>query len=293
MVSLELRASAVTELADVVFPVAAVAEKSGAFVNWEGRHRPFGAALAEFGTLDEGRILDTLGVEMDVDLYTQTPVAARADMGRLGVWTGSTPAAIEAPDQPHGLGSIASTFIHSVERGAARLFGHDETDSTGGFVLASWRMNLDGSRGLDGEPHLAGTAKPEVCRLSAADAARLGLRNGDDVKVSGPSGGVVTLPLAVTDMVRRRGLAAGPRPGDPARGAARGRRRPTGCRLDLPSSPPQKGTVPDEPPEQHCHPGRQQPGGQQRRIDSGTPGRRPVVADAVQGRHASSCCCCS
>ncbi len=201
VVSLELRASAVTELADVVFPVAAVAEKSGAFVNWEGRHRPFGAALAEFGTLDEGRILDTLGVEMDVDLYTQTPVAARADMGRLGVWTGSTPAAIEAPDQPHGLGSIASTFIHSVERGAARLFGHDETDSTGGFVLASWRMNLDGSRGLDGEPHLAGTAKPEVCRLSAADASRLGLRNGDDVKVSGPSGGVVTLPLAVTDMV--------------------------------------------------------------------------------------------
>ena len=33
-------------------------------------------------------------------------------------------------------------------------------------------MNLDGGRALDGEPHLAGTAKPDVARLSAAEAAR-------------------------------------------------------------------------------------------------------------------------
>ncbi len=197
VVSLELRASAVTELADVVFPVAAVAEKAGAFVNWEGRNRPFGAALAEFGTLDEGRILDTLGVEMDVDLYTQTPVAARADMGRLGVWPASAAlinfdGADEVDDsRPSGPRSATMTSASKVDqRGGAA------------FVLASWRMNLDGGRGLDGEPHLAGTAKVEVCRLSPADAARLDLVNGDQVSVTGPSGGVVTLPLAVTDMVQ-------------------------------------------------------------------------------------------
>ena len=39
--------------------------------------------------LDEARILDTLGVEMDVDLYTQTPAAAMAEINRLGVWSGS------------------------------------------------------------------------------------------------------------------------------------------------------------------------------------------------------------
>ncbi len=198
VVSLEIRASAVTELADVVFPVAAVAEKSGAFVNWEGRNRSFGAALAEFGTLDEGRILDTLGVEMDVDLYTQTPIAARADMGRLGVWSGS--ASVAVPERPHGLAGAAATLIHAVERGAAHLLGLDHRRDTGGLVLASWRMNLDGSRGLDGEPHLAGTAKAEVCRLSAATAARLNLSSGDQVSVTGLSGGVVTLPLAVTEM---------------------------------------------------------------------------------------------
>ena len=37
VVSLELRHSAVTERADVVFPIAPAAEKSGTYVNWEGR----------------------------------------------------------------------------------------------------------------------------------------------------------------------------------------------------------------------------------------------------------------
>jgi NADH-quinone oxidoreductase subunit G len=59
---------------------------------------------------------------------------------------------------------------------------------------------LDGSRGMDGEPHLAGTAKPDVIRLSPADAARADLRNDDLVRVTGPSGGSLTLPLAITVM---------------------------------------------------------------------------------------------
>lgn len=46
LVSLELRPSEVTERADVVLPVAAVAEKAGTFVNWEGRVRMFEAALS-------------------------------------------------------------------------------------------------------------------------------------------------------------------------------------------------------------------------------------------------------
>ena len=41
LVSLEVRHSAVTERADVVFPVAPVVEKAGTFLDWEGRLRPF------------------------------------------------------------------------------------------------------------------------------------------------------------------------------------------------------------------------------------------------------------
>jgi NADH-quinone oxidoreductase subunit G len=61
-------------------------------------------------------------------------------------------------------------------------------------------MNLDGGRGLDGEPHLAGTARPDVARLSATSATALGVRDGDLVSVRGPSS-AITLPVAVTEML--------------------------------------------------------------------------------------------
>ncbi len=173
VVSLEMRASAVTALADVVFPVAAAVEKAGAYLNWEGRPRPFDAALPEAGTLDEGRILDTLGVEMDVDLYTQTPAAAAGELGRLGVWSGRRPTVYGAAAGP---------------------------EAGPGYRLASWRMNLDGGRAMDGEPHLAGTAKPDVVRVPLSAAASMGVRDGDPVAVRGPASSI-TLPVAVTPMV--------------------------------------------------------------------------------------------
>jgi NADH-quinone oxidoreductase subunit G len=176
VVSLELRHSAVTELADVVFPVAAAVEKSGAYVNWEGRVRPFPAAMPTTGLLDDARVLDTLGVEMDVDLYTQTPAAAAAEIERLGPWTG-------------GSGAVSAPAVVPAGPAAGE-----------GPVLASWRMNLDGGRLQDGEPHLAGTAKADVAYLSGATAARYGLIPGDQLTISGPDGSV-GLPLAVTAMV--------------------------------------------------------------------------------------------
>ena len=189
VVSLELRASAVTALADVVFPVAAAVEKAGAYLNWEGRLRPFDAALPDVGTLDEGRILDTLGVEMDVDLYTQTPSAAAGELARLGAWTGG-PLALE----PGSAGPEAGGWPAG---GPAQLrVGAGES----GYRLATWRMNLDGGRAMDGEPHLAGTAKPDVIRIAPAVADALGLAHGDPIAVRGPASSI-TLPVAVTPMV--------------------------------------------------------------------------------------------
>ena len=62
VVSLELRASSVTAVADVVLPVAPHAEKGGMFVNWEGRVRPFQAAL-ESAAQSDYRVLDMLASE--------------------------------------------------------------------------------------------------------------------------------------------------------------------------------------------------------------------------------------
>ena len=60
-------------------------------------------------------------------------------------------------------------------------------------------MLLDGGRLQDGEPHLAGTARPVVARLSAATAAGIGVADGAGLTVSSGRGSV-TLPCEVTAM---------------------------------------------------------------------------------------------
>lgn len=177
VVSLELRESEVTELADVVFPVAPVVEKAGAYLNWEGRIRPFKAAL-QTNAVPDLRVLHYLADEIGVDLGLTGPEAADAELARLGTWTG--PRAAEpttAPPTP-------------------------PTPGPGQAVLATWRLLLDAGRLQDGEPHLAGTAVSPVVLLSPTTAAELGAAAGDPVTVSTECG-AVTLPLSVTEMPDR------------------------------------------------------------------------------------------
>ncbi|CDO10307.1 NADH-quinone oxidoreductase subunit G [Mycolicibacterium cosmeticum] len=174
VVSLEVRHSAITERADVVFPVAPVTEKSGAFVDWEGRPRPFDGALPPSATSDM-RVLAALADEVGVDLGLTDAARVRADIARLGVWQG---APASAPD----VGAVPAQ------------------PGPGEAVLASWRMLLDDGRLQDGEPYLAGTARPAVARLSAATAAETGC--GDAVRVS-TDRGAITLALEITDMPDR------------------------------------------------------------------------------------------
>ena len=47
-------------------------------------------------------------------------------------------------------------------------------------MLTGWRMLLDEGRMQDGEPHLAGTARKPVVRLSADTAAEIGAADGDN-----------------------------------------------------------------------------------------------------------------
>src|SRR5205807_9422335 len=95
IVSLEQRPSAVTERADVVLPVAAVAEKAGTFLDWEGRPRTFGAALSPESVQAAGgagmsdlRVLNGLADSMDVHLGLPDVAAARRELASLGGWDG-------------------------------------------------------------------------------------------------------------------------------------------------------------------------------------------------------------
>src|SRR5262249_8291620 len=102
VVSLELRPTAATAHADVVLPVAPAVEKSGSYLNRAGRRRAFGITLEQTGALSDCRVLDTLAVELDVDLFTQTPEAAAADLAKLpavsrAAMNPSTPAAQPVP----------------------------------------------------------------------------------------------------------------------------------------------------------------------------------------------------
>ena len=87
VVSLEARASLVTERANVVFPVSLIQERAGTFVNWEGRHRPFDVViLSPTGC-------PTCGCwrpwPMDwADLGFRTAAQARAELDEIGVWEG-------------------------------------------------------------------------------------------------------------------------------------------------------------------------------------------------------------
>ncbi|MEB3032121.1 NADH-quinone oxidoreductase subunit G [[Mycobacterium] nativiensis] len=178
LVSLELRQSEVTERADVVLPIAAAAEKSGTFINWEGRHRRFGVALGDGGALSDVRVLDAIAEEMGVALGLSEVGAARDELAGLGTWTGT---------RADGPRAAAGAPLHP---------------AAGQAVLAGWRMLLDNGAMQDGEPKLAGTARKPVARLSAETAAEVGVAPGDPVTVS-TERGRITLPLVVTDMPDR------------------------------------------------------------------------------------------
>jgi NADH-quinone oxidoreductase subunit G len=176
VVSLEMLPSAVTEHADVVLPVAAASEKAGAYLDWEGRLRPFDTTLHGTGRLPDGRVLQGLADELDVDLRLPAPEVARAELAALGV----------VAERP------LVTGLDVVPPGDPELT-EDEA------VLASWRQLLDVGTLQRDEPELAGTARPPVARLGKDAARRLGLADGDRVTVCGAMG-EVSLPVLVTEM---------------------------------------------------------------------------------------------
>jgi len=172
-VSLEVRRTAVTEAADVVLPVAPPSEKSGTFVNWEGRLRGFATAIRT-DAMSDHRVLDLLAREMGVDLGTGTVEAVNAELGSL-------PAA-DAGERP------AQADVTAVAAKAT-------TGST--LVLSTWHQLVDEGSLQHGEPYLAGTGRVAVARVSPATAKKLGVAGV--VAITANRRTAIELPLAVTE----------------------------------------------------------------------------------------------
>ena len=229
VVSLELRASEVTDRADVVFPVAAVAEKAGTFVNWEGRGGSFGAALPVPEVRTDLYVLGAIADQMDVHLGLPDAAAARAELAALGTWHGPRP---EPPVVAQAWPGVPP---------ADHVHGSGVLD----VRLATWHQLLDSGRMQDGEPSLAGTARPVAARMSAATAAEAGVADGDKVTVASEPG--------IGDGSGRGRADGGPRGLAAGRRAARG--GPAGGR---PAGAFGRRPVPRQPgarrPHQHYHP---------------------------------------
>ena len=198
VVSLELRVSAVTDRADVVFPVAAVAEKPGTFVNWEGRPGTFGPALSVPAVRSDLQVLAALADEMDVHLGLPDAAAARRELSALGRSAAPVPAAEAVPTATAGSPARAG----GIAGGSGGRPPGSALPGAGQAVLATWHNLLDGGRMQDGEPNLAGTARAAIARMSAATAAEAGTTAGGKVTVA-TERGAVTVPVEIADMPDR------------------------------------------------------------------------------------------
>jgi len=175
VVSLEIASSAVTQRADVVLPVAAITEKSGSFLNWEGRPRAFDTAVQDSLNRSDLRILSMIAQEMGATVNLATVTSAVKEIASLGKWDG------------------ARVSMSKVSAPALPAVSGDQ------FILTSWRRLLDLGTLQQGEENLAGTARATVAVISPKRAGALGVIDGDKLKIS-TSLGSVTLNALVEDI---------------------------------------------------------------------------------------------
>ena len=174
LVSLEVRRSEVTDRADVILPVAPPLEKNGTFINWEGRLRPFGQAIASRSQTDR-LVFDALASEFGVDLGLHDLVGLYDQVNPLMQWNGQREEFVPA---------TASELVE-VGQGEA--------------LLATHKPMLDAGRLQDGASMLAGSARRPVVFASRATVAGFGIDEGEELTLSTQRGSI-TLPLQFADL---------------------------------------------------------------------------------------------
>lgn len=178
VVALDLRATEVTAAADVVFPVAPTSDKDGSFVNWEGRVRPWQAALRNPSSLPELRALSGIAEQMaqigqGSPLGFRTVAEARAEMVQVGPWDGER----SAPE------------VDEVAQRASR--------DPGSLALSAWKQLLDNGSLQDGDKYLKATAWIPVALISAA----LYDQHGPTVTLTGDRGSITLAAEIAADLV--------------------------------------------------------------------------------------------
>lgn len=172
VVSLEISHSAVTAIADVVLPVAAVIEKSGSYLDWRGNVRRFDKGVEDAELRSDVRILSMLADEMGTPINLPTVTATSREIETLGSWDGAKPTLTKRA-------FVASTSSE--------------------MTLVSWRFLLDLGTLQLGEANLAGTAKQARAHISSVTASNLGVTESDSVIISSELGSI-ELPVSIREI---------------------------------------------------------------------------------------------
>jgi NADH-quinone oxidoreductase subunit G len=219
VVSLEVRASEFTELADVVFPIAPTTDKSGSFVSWEGRVRSFGRVLESPTSLPDVRVLAGIAEERGRPIGIRSPEQAAAEMQSIGPWDGARPQLADVASPSQQLADVASPSQAQGSQSGEASPEPDRSQARGagsGLVLSSWKQLIDDGRMQDGDDHYRATARRPVVVVNQATFAGLGVDEGDLVTLTGPLGSLA-LPVRVGDVVDGAVWAPASAPGSSVR----------------------------------------------------------------------------
>ena len=176
VITLGIQENSLTRYANVSLPVAPVTEKSGTFINWEGRPRPFGRAITSTNALTDARVLAMIAESLGLDFGLQTIEELRQELSSFGSWNGN---------------KLVKPTVTAKD--AAKT-------SVGNAILSTWNLLLDDGALQKGEEHLAGTQRPVVAHMSEKTATDNNLENGEKVIISN-SRGSITIKLEIIEMV--------------------------------------------------------------------------------------------
>jgi len=172
VVSLEVRPSAATELADVVLPVVPLARQAGTFVDWTLTARAVEPVVPPQPMTDR-RVLAELARRMGADLGLPSYAVAHESAQQL----------------------IAARAALTPVPAPARKPAAASTSHDGGLTLVTWRTLLvPASRCLDGADLKPRQATVVVSPKAATQAK---LAAGASVVVRGPDGATLTAPLVI------------------------------------------------------------------------------------------------
>lgn len=172
----DVQHSALLEHADLVLPAATFAERDGTLTNWEGRRQPVNAAVDPAGAARaDYAILAEAARRLGRPIGCRTHVQARDEFDALLA------------------GRTATSGTPAASGGAAT--------PRDGLTLLTYRLLYDDGARIRDSEGIRELTVGSFAEISRADAERLHIANGQNVRVASPHG-AITVKARVTDAIR-------------------------------------------------------------------------------------------